>query len=167
MAETGNFPIVDLEYNLGNSGGGFDKIRFKLPQKKNRLDLNDEKIDTSIDLNKRNDGRPEKTLSIDTSIDLNKRNDGRPEKTLSIPCYGGGMSYGSTALPVIVGRARAAKRINTLTCTGEGGYPVELAPYADYVITQVATGLFGVTEESSNTPRVPSLVWEVTCWEIK
>ena len=128
MAETGNFPIVDLEYNLGNSGGGFDKLRFKLPQTKNRLDLNDEEIDTSID--------------------LNKRNDGRPEKTLSIPCYGGGMSYGSTALPVIVGRARAAKRINTLTCTGEGGYPVELAPYADYVITQVATGLFGVTEET-------------------
>jgi glutamate synthase domain-containing protein 2 len=58
------------------------------------------------------------------------------------------MSYGSTALPVIVGRARAAKRINTLTCTGEGGYPVELVPYADYVITQVATGLFGVTEET-------------------
>ena len=29
MAETGNLPVVDLEYDLGNSGGGFDKIRFK------------------------------------------------------------------------------------------------------------------------------------------
>ena len=58
------------------------------------------------------------------------------------------MSYGSTALSAIVGRARAAKRLNTLTCTGEGGYPQELVPYGDYVITQVATGLFGVREET-------------------
>jgi glutamate synthase domain-containing protein 2 len=85
---------------------------------------------------------------IDTSVRLNKRNDGRPERSISIPCYGGGMSYGSTALTVMVGRARAAKRLNTLTCTGEGGYPQELVPYADHVITQVATGLFGVREET-------------------
>jgi glutamate synthase domain-containing protein 2 len=117
-----------LEYDLGNSGGGFDKIRFKLPDPKDYLDISDEEIDTSVD--------------------LNKRNDGRLERSISIPCYGGGMSYGSTALPVMVGRARAAKRLNTLTCTGEGGYPQELVPYADYVITQVATGLFGVREET-------------------
>jgi glutamate synthase domain-containing protein 2 len=113
---------------LGYSGGGFDKIRFKLPDAKDYLDVSDEEIDTSVD--------------------LNKRNDGRPERSISIPCYGGGMSYGSTALPVMVGRARAAQRLNTLTCTGEGGYPQELVPYADYVITQVATGLFGVREET-------------------
>lgn len=35
-----------------------------------------------------------------------------------------------------------------MTCTGEGGYPEELVPYADYVITQVATGLFGVREQT-------------------
>ncbi|MGD8995814.1 MAG: glutamate synthase-related protein, partial [Syntrophobacterales bacterium] len=116
------------EYDLGYSGGGFDKIRFKLPDAKDYLDVSDEEIDTSVD--------------------LNKRNDGRPERSISIPCYGGGMSYGSTALPVMVGRARAAQRLNTLTCTGEGGYPQELVPYADYVITQVATGLFGVREET-------------------
>ncbi|MBF8268029.1 MAG: putative glutamate synthase, central-C domain [Dehalococcoidia bacterium] len=58
------------------------------------------------------------------------------------------MSFGSVALSVIVGRARAARRLNTLTCTGEGGYPQELVPYADNVITQVATGLFGVREET-------------------
>jgi glutamate synthase domain-containing protein 2 len=58
------------------------------------------------------------------------------------------MSYGSTALTVMVGRARAAKRLNTLTCTGEGGYPQELVPYKEHVITQVATGLFGVREET-------------------
>jgi glutamate synthase domain-containing protein 2 len=128
MAETGELPLVDLEYNLGNSGGGFDKIRFKTPDPKDYLDLNDG--------------------DIDTCVDLNKRGDGRPAKTIAIPCYGGGMSFGSTALSVIIGRARAAQRLNTLTCTGEGGYPSELFPYADYVITQVATGLFGVREET-------------------
>ncbi|MBW2538896.1 MAG: alpha-hydroxy-acid oxidizing protein [Deltaproteobacteria bacterium] len=128
MAETGNLPVVDLEFDLGNSGGGFDKIRFIRSNPEDYLDLADE--------------------DIDTCIDLNKRGDGRPAKTISIPCYGGGMSYGSTALAVMVGRARAARRLNTLTCTGEGGYPKDLIPYADHVITQVATGLFGVREET-------------------
>jgi glutamate synthase domain-containing protein 2 len=128
MAETGDLPLVDLEYNLGNSGGGFDKIRFKFADPKDYLDISDEEMDTSVD--------------------LNKRHDGRPEKTISIPCYGGGMSYGSTALSVMIGRARAAKRLNTLTCTGEGGYPLALLPYDDHVITQIATGLFGVREET-------------------
>lgn len=128
MAETGNLPVVDLEYSLGNSGGGFDKIRFKLSGAESCSGPADE--------------------DIDMSVLLNKRADGRPEKTISMPCYGGGMSFGSTALNVIVGRARAAKRLNTLTCTGEGGYPEEFVPYADHVITQVATGLFGVREKT-------------------
>lgn len=128
MAETGDLPVVDLEYDLGNSGGGFDKIRFRSADPADYIDISDEQIDTSVD--------------------LNKRDDGRPVKTISIPCYGGGMSYGSTALSVMVGRAAAAQRLNTMTCTGEGGYPLELLPYADHVITQVATGLFGVREET-------------------
>ena len=128
MAETGKLPVGDLEYNLGYSGGGFDKIRFKRPDPKDYLDISDKEIDMSLD--------------------LNKRNDGRPEKALSLPIYSGGMSYGSMALSALTGRARAAKRLNTLTCTGEGGYPQEFVPYADFVITQVATGLFGVREET-------------------
>ena len=128
MAETGDLPHVDLEYSLGNSCDGFDKMRFKKPDPGLALDLSDEEMDTGID--------------------LNKTGDGRPLKTISIPCYGGGMSYGSTALSVIVGLARAAKRLNSLTCTGEGGYPPEFLPYKDHVITQVATGLFGVREET-------------------
>jgi glutamate synthase domain-containing protein 2/ferredoxin len=128
MAETGNLPYVDLEYNLGYSGGGFDKIRFKIPDAKDYLDIPDE--------------------DIDTSISLNKRHDGRPERVISQPCYGGGMSFGSTALPVLVGRARAARRLNSFTCTGEGGYPDAFVPYRDNIITQVATGLFGIREET-------------------
>jgi glutamate synthase domain-containing protein 2/NAD-dependent dihydropyrimidine dehydrogenase PreA subunit len=128
MAETGELPNGNLEYNLGNSGGGFDKMRFIHPSSDQYLDVPDDEIDTGIE--------------------LNKTGDGRPEKHISIPCYGGGMSYGSTALSVMVGRARAAQQLNTMTCTGEGGYPPELLPYKDHVITQVATGLFGVREET-------------------
>ena len=128
MAETGRLPHVPLEYNLSNSGSGFDKIRFVHPDPGAAIDIRDEEMDTSIE--------------------LNKTGNGRPERRISIPCYGGGMSYGSTALSVIVGRARAAKRLNSLTCTGEGGYPPEFLPYKEHVITQVATGLFGVREET-------------------
>jgi len=128
MAESGSLPAGELEYSLGNSGGGFDKMRFKAPVPEAYLKIED--------------------ADIDTGIDLNKRKDGRPERTISIPCYGGGMSYGSTSLQALVGRARAARQLNTLTCTGEGGYPQEFIPYADHVITQVATGLFGVREET-------------------
>lgn len=135
MAETGNLPYMNLEYSLGYTGGGFDKIRFKTPDPKDYLDIPDDEIDTSIC--------------------LNRRKDGRPERTISIPCYGGGMSFGSTSLTVIVGRARAWKKLNSFTCTGEGGYPDAFLPYKDNVITQVATGFFGVREETIlNSPLV-------------
>lgn len=128
MAETGENPNMNLEYNLGASKGGFDRMRFVKPDKNLAIDIQDE--------------------DIDTSIELNKTGDNRPKKTIDLPCYGGGMSYGSTALSVIIGRARAAQKLNSMTCTGEGGYPPEFLPYKDYVITQVATGLFGVKEET-------------------
>jgi glutamate synthase domain-containing protein 2 len=42
----------------------------------------------------------------------------------------------------------AAREWGTFTCTGEGGYPASLIPYQDHVITQIATGMFGVREET-------------------
>jgi len=84
---------------------------------------------------------------INLSIPLNRRQIG-PKMSLSLPFYGGGMSYGSISLNVMKGRAMAAKKMGILTCTGEGGYPDDLIPYSDYIITQVATGLFGVREET-------------------
>jgi glutamate synthase domain-containing protein 2 len=49
---------------------------------------------------------------------------------------------------------RAAKAWNTFSCTGEGGYPDRFIPYADHMITQVATGLFGVREETVQRARI-------------
>ena len=64
------------------------------------------------------------------------------------------MSFGSIALKVIIARARAWQAWNSFTCTGEGGYPQELYPYDDHVITQVATGLFGVREDTIKRVRM-------------
>jgi glutamate synthase domain-containing protein 2 len=58
------------------------------------------------------------------------------------------MSFGSISLNFMLARARAAKKIGTYTSTGEGGYPDAIVPYRDHVITQVATGMFGVREET-------------------
>ncbi|MBI5200829.1 MAG: FMN-binding glutamate synthase family protein, partial [Elusimicrobia bacterium] len=71
-----------------------------------------------------------------------------PKIEIPIPWYGGGMSYGSVGLNVMLARARAAAKWGTFTSTGEGGYPRELFEHKKSLITQVATGLFGVSEET-------------------
>jgi glutamate synthase domain-containing protein 2 len=127
MAETGRPPRPDCECETGGSGGGFDRIRIKFP------------------------ASPPAGLSredITTDIHLNRRNDARQRLKIDVPWYGGGMSFGSTSINAILSRARVATAWNTLTCTGEGGYVDRLIPYADHIITQVATGLFGVREET-------------------
>ncbi len=126
MAETGHIPDGELEFECGNSGGGFDKIRFKFPSNSPRTDPS----------------------TINTSIVLNRRGDGRPEVKIDVPFYGGGMSFGSVSPHTMLSKARAAMAWNTFSCTGEGGYPERLFPYKDHMITQVATGLFGVREET-------------------
>ena len=63
------------------------------------------------------------------------------------------MSFGSISLITMLARARAFRAVGSFTCTGEGGYPEELKEYDDCMITQVATGLFGVKEETIK--RVP------------
>lgn len=133
MAETGYPPQrTDLEYNVGNSGGGFDKLRFRFPSSSPKVDEAD----------------------ISTEIPLNRRNDGRNNIVISIPVYGGGMSFGSVSLPTMISKAHNASIWNTFTSTGEGGYPEMLYPYDDHVITQIATGLFGVREETIQRVRI-------------
>src|SRR5437660_6182360 len=124
MALTGDLPKNGLEYRTGDSGGGFDVLGWK---HNGFAKVESEKIDLSIELNKRDDGK---------------------KITIPLPIYGGGMSFGSISLNFMLARARAAKRLNTFISTGEGGYPDDIVPYRDHVITQVATGMFGVREET-------------------
>ncbi|MFX1284911.1 MAG: FMN-binding glutamate synthase family protein [Promethearchaeota archaeon] len=131
QAHTGCPPTSGLEYKVGLSNGGFDLLDFK----------------TDNDPQKQEDD-----LSIDLSIPLNQRNG--PQIVIPIPVYGGGMSLGSVSLNFMLARAIAAKQINTFTSTGEGGYPPALVPFRDHVITQVATGLFGVREETIQYARI-------------
>jgi glutamate synthase domain-containing protein 2 len=133
MAETGQPPAAPLECELGGSGGGFDKLRFRFPAAP-RSDLRREEISTEVL--------------------LNRRHDSRPKVKIDVPWYGGGMSFGSTSTHVMLAKARAATAFNSFTSTGEGGYPERLIPYRDHVITQVATGLFGVREETIQRARI-------------
>lgn len=133
QAETGKLPEVDLEYRTGNSGGGFDKLRFQFPTES---------------------AKPIPLDGIDTSIDLNKRGDNAHKITIPIPLYQGGMSFGSVSDNTMMSRARAAMNWGTFCCTGEGGYPEFLYPFDHFMITQVATGLFGVKEETVQRVRI-------------
>jgi glutamate synthase domain-containing protein 2 len=126
QAEHGEPPDNGLEYRTGDSGGGFDCLSFRF--------LPDE------------DQLPAAT-PINLSLPLNRR-PYDPKIEISIPWYGAGMSFGSVSEQVMLARAIAAQRWNTFTCTGEGGYPDALIPYQDHVITQIATGMFGVREET-------------------
>ena len=131
QAETGTPIPLDHPGNVGLSGGGFDKLSFRLQEGDVRFE-------------------PEE---ISTSIELNRR--GRGERiTLPIPFYGGGMSFGSISVRTMLARVIAAKKWGTFICTGEGGYPEALVPYKDHIITQIATGLFGVREETMQRSRI-------------
>jgi glutamate synthase domain-containing protein 2 len=132
MAETGTIPHADLNYKTGDSGGGFDKIAFLMPALKDK----------------------NTTEGISTAIELNRSGDNRPRITIPLPLYLGGMSFGSVSIVSMLSRVRAATALGTFCCTGEGGYPDELKPYDDNIITQVATGLFGVREETIQRVRI-------------
>ena len=130
QARTGEPPLEGNAGQMGTSGGGFDALRL---------------VDSA--------GNGRTSGPVDLSLQLNRRAEG-PRIVIPLPIYGGGMSFGSVSLQVMIGRAMAAQRIGTFTSTGEGGYPDELAPYARHVITQVATGLFGVREETIQRARL-------------
>jgi glutamate synthase domain-containing protein 2 len=125
QARTGILP-KSLEYRVGRSAGGFDRLAFTFENDDIQM-MDDQLIDLSIPLNLRSKG---------------------PKITIPMPVYSGGMSFGSVSLNVMLARAMAAQKIDSFMSTGEGGYPEELIPYKEHVITQVATGLFGVSESS-------------------
>lgn len=134
-------PDGKQEFRLGGSGGGFDRFAFA-------FELSDEWQRSGVA------GWLADPVNFDMSLLLNRRHDGRPELSIPLPWYGAGMSFGSVGLPVMLSRARAAKFLGTFTSTGEGGYPEALVSYADHIITQIATGLFGVREATIQRARL-------------
>lgn len=130
MAETGQPADETPIFQRGRSGGGFDSLDFNFPSTPSSV--NPEEVDLSLDLNRR-EGR---------------------KITIPVPWYGGGMSFGSISLGVMLSRVRAVKEMGTFTSTGEGGYPEQLFPYSENLITQVATGLFGVREDTIKAARL-------------
>ncbi len=126
QAETGRPPTSNLEYRIGASEGGFDLLDFQFLPPEEHLPPN---------------------IKPSLSIPLNKRKQGR-QIEIPIPFYGAGMSFGSVSEHIMLARAMAAQQWNTFTSTGEGGYPISLVPYKEHVITQIATGMFGVREET-------------------
>ncbi len=127
-----------MEYRVGHSDGGFDRLAFAF-----ELEGGGDHVVPAAD-----------PARFEMGLILNRRQDGRPVIELPLPWYGAGMSYGSVGLPVMLARTKAARALDTFTSTGEGGYPEALAPYADHIITQVATGLFGVREETIQRTRL-------------
>ncbi|HET7010679.1 MAG TPA: glutamate synthase-related protein [Anaerolineales bacterium] len=132
QAAHGQPPSLRLEHRVGRSGGGFDLLDFRTLQRESTL----------------GEGEP-----VDVSLALNRRGDGASIE-IPVPWYGAGMSYGSVSEQVMLARAMAAQDWGTFTSTGEGGYPESLVPYRDHVITQIATGMFGVREETIQRARV-------------
>ena len=126
QAGTGAPPDKGLEHRVGRSNGGFDRLSF---------------------VERPRDAWLAERAAVDTSISLNRRPyDAKVE--IPVPWYGGGMSFGSVSEQVMLSRAINARNWRTFTSTGEGGYPVSLMPLKAHVITQVATGMFGVREET-------------------
>jgi glutamate synthase domain-containing protein 2 len=126
QAESGRPPENGLEYKIGGSKGGFDLLDFKFLPKEQWLDA---------------------TQQPSLAIPLNRCSQGIKIE-IPIPFYGSGMSYGSISEHIMLARAMAAQQWQTFTCTGEGGYPESLVPFKKHVITQVATGMFGVEEKT-------------------
>ena len=139
QARTGRPPTSELEYRIGRSGGGFDRLRFI-------FELDEDSRNTQHAT--RISHLASRITDMDLSLELNRRGDDRPCLRIPHPWYGAGMSFGSVSLNTMLARARAAQTWDSFTSTGEGGYPDELTPYAEHIITQVATGLFGVREET-------------------
>ena len=137
QARTGKPPASKRDYRGGRSGGGFDRLRFAFesPKEAESAVFDDE-------------------TGVDLSLPLNRRDDQRPQIVLPHPWYGGGMSFGSISLNTMLSRAGAAKAWGSFTSTGEGGYPDDLVYYLNHIITQVATGLFGVREETIQRARI-------------
>ncbi|MBP2144316.1 glutamate synthase domain-containing protein 2 [Methanococcus voltae] len=85
------------------------------------------------------DGKKVKKSKLKTKI--------APNLKLDTPIMIGHMSYGAISLNSHKAMAKAVKRCGTFMGTGEGGLHRDLYEYSDNIITQVASGRFGVNSE--------------------
>jgi glutamate synthase domain-containing protein 2 len=155
QARTGQPPAGEYEYRVGRSDGGFDRLAFKFEVHTAEAQSTQSASEDSPRPQRLGGEIPSADpAQFDLSLPLNRRGDGRLEISIPLPWYGAGMSYGSVGLPVMLSRAKAAAHLGTFSSTGEGGYPEELEAYADHIITQVATGLFGVREDTLQRARI-------------
>ncbi len=98
--------------NTGRSGGGFDRLSFKLGEVPEKVDHRE--FSTSIDLTA---GAASGVMVA--SAPLRRGHVLR----IGVPAHHGGQGQGHAGL-------------GDGTCTGEGGYPAELVPYSENVITR-------------------------------
>ena len=127
----GDLSMLNLNHvkSTGLLGDGFDVM--KILYNKEPMDI------------------PESELEkVKTSIPLDKN------LILEAPWMFGGKSVGSIGLDTWKAHVTAARELGIQYDTGEGGYPDALKEYDDNVITQVATGLFGVTEDTIRRVKI-------------
>ena len=85
------------------------------------------------------------------------------------------MSFGSISEQVMCARAKAAQAWKPSRAPVKEDTRTRCFAYKDHVITQVATGMFGVRERQSSTrrlssssmPKGPSRAWADTCSAIR
>jgi len=88
------------------------------------------------------DGKKIKKAKLKTKI--------APNLKLETPIMIAHMSYGALSLNAHLAMAKAVKECGTYMGSGEGGLHRALYPYADHIITQVASGRFGVDVDYLN-----------------
>ncbi len=136
QARTGAPPKSGLRYRGGRSGGGFDRLRFKF-ESQEEMENAQFTHESGVDL----------TLSCSTA--------GMMVAHKSY-CPTPGMAAGCPLAPLALIRCSLRRRrqsLEHLLSTGEGGYPDDLIAYKDHHHPKVATGLFGVREETINAPH--------------
>lgn len=92
-------------------------------------------------------GRKPEKVDIEDDNGVKLETEITPNLKLETPIMFAHMSYGSISIEAQLSMARAAKEVGTYMGTGEGGMHKDLYPYADHIITQVASGRFAVHEE--------------------
>ena len=133
MAETGRQPGKHLECEVGASGGGFDRLRFRFPASP-PADLRREDISTKLLLNRRDDSPAE---------DRHRRPVVRRRHVVRVDQH-----------PRCWARPGSPRRSTRSPARARADIPERFTPYKDHVITQVATGLFGVREETIQRARI-------------